>query len=373
MYDVAVAGGSIAGLLCAREAASSGLSVVVLEEDHEIGTPDHCGGLVSSEALGELGLVPGPGAAVRAVQSARLRSPGGKVIDVDSSAQNVLGVDRRALDKQAALQAQRAGAEIRAGVRCTAVHKNSLGTVSGPIPCKVAVDARGLAPLALKDPSGVVPSAQYEVYADWTEGTPVEVILDSAKYPGFFAWVIPSAGGSAKVGAAGRGINAGRALGDFLKSRGRHSILRRVYAPLWTGGPADEFIDGAVAVGDAAGQAKPTTSGGIYTCGMGGVLAGRAIASYIATGELSRLQEYPDNWKKRFGKEFARQMLLRRLLERMDNAAIDGLFDSVGPGSLAGDSDFDFHTDSIVGLLGLRGSLRAVRAVLGGEARKLLG
>ena len=46
-YDVVIAGGSIAGLLCAREIASSGHSVLVLEEDHEIGTPEHCGGLMS--------------------------------------------------------------------------------------------------------------------------------------------------------------------------------------------------------------------------------------------------------------------------------------------------------------------------------------
>ena len=44
MYDVVVAGGSIAGLCCAREAALGGCSVLVIEDDAEVGTPDHCGG-----------------------------------------------------------------------------------------------------------------------------------------------------------------------------------------------------------------------------------------------------------------------------------------------------------------------------------------
>jgi len=35
-YDVVIAGGSIAGLLCAREIASSGHNVLVIEEDHDL-------------------------------------------------------------------------------------------------------------------------------------------------------------------------------------------------------------------------------------------------------------------------------------------------------------------------------------------------
>ena len=57
-YDVVVTGGSVSGLLAAREAAAGGLSVVVLEEDAEIGTPEHCGGLVSIAGIRDLGLVP---------------------------------------------------------------------------------------------------------------------------------------------------------------------------------------------------------------------------------------------------------------------------------------------------------------------------
>ncbi|NHI02980.1 Digeranylgeranylglycerophospholipid reductase [Candidatus Nitrosotalea sp. TS] len=36
-YDVVVAGGSVAGLLCAREIALQGHKVLVIEEDYEIG------------------------------------------------------------------------------------------------------------------------------------------------------------------------------------------------------------------------------------------------------------------------------------------------------------------------------------------------
>ena len=50
MYDAVVAGGSISGLLTAREIAKNGHSVLVLEEGFEVGSPEHCGGLVSKNA-----------------------------------------------------------------------------------------------------------------------------------------------------------------------------------------------------------------------------------------------------------------------------------------------------------------------------------
>ena len=56
-YDVVIAGGSVAGLTCAREIAKNN-SVLVIEEDYEIGTPEHCGGLVSTSGLEELGVIP---------------------------------------------------------------------------------------------------------------------------------------------------------------------------------------------------------------------------------------------------------------------------------------------------------------------------
>ena len=38
-YDVVIAGGSVAGLLCAREIASKNHSVLVIEKDSELRTP----------------------------------------------------------------------------------------------------------------------------------------------------------------------------------------------------------------------------------------------------------------------------------------------------------------------------------------------
>ena len=74
-YDVLIAGGSVAGLTTARECSSNGNSAIVIEEDHEIGTPEHCGGMVSlSRKLQKLGLMLDSNNFQNSVPMARIRS-----------------------------------------------------------------------------------------------------------------------------------------------------------------------------------------------------------------------------------------------------------------------------------------------------------
>lgn len=358
MHDMVVSGGGISGLLCAREAASAGLSVLVLESGHEVGTPEHCSGLVSRHALDELGLEP---AAVESeIERAALVSPSGQRLELDARRQGVLCVDRRALDKQAAAQAQDAGARIRVGSPVTSISAHSVRSRGREFECKTAVDARGSTVLR-----GAMPSAQCEVRAEWAGG-PVEVYVDQSKYPGFFAWVIPTGGGRAKVGAAGRNIDASAAVDSLLSARGKHSILRRVLAPVWVGGPSRQFFkDGILQIGDAAGQTKPTTAGGIYSCGMGGVLAGRAVAA-------GNPGAYEDEWRKMFGSEFAKQLSARHVLEKMSNRTVERAFSAVRPEALlrmSESGDFDFHAASLVSLLGVRGSLGTAASAISDRLR----
>src|SRR3712207_484715 len=116
-YDVIVAGGSVSGLLAAREIAAGGLSVTILEEDTEIGTPEHCGGLVSMAGVKNLGIVPD----IKAIENssithARILSRSSR-FEMSATKQKVIVLDRRVFDKQIAYQAQKQGAEIR--VKCS--------------------------------------------------------------------------------------------------------------------------------------------------------------------------------------------------------------------------------------------------------------
>ncbi|HXG06174.1 MAG TPA: NAD(P)/FAD-dependent oxidoreductase [Nitrososphaera sp.] len=383
-YDVIVAGGSISGLLAAREAAAGGLSVAVLEEDSEIGTPEHCGGLVSWSGIQKLGVVPDSNAVQNTkIARARIRSPNNG-FEISAEKQNVIVLDRRAFDKQIAFQAQKLGAEIKVRCAMRSFSKDDRGhcvvkTSEGDLHCRYLIDARGVASLITRDREGVLQSAQYEVHAPWIERDAIEVVFDSKRYPGFFAWVIPTGEGSGKVGVAGRGINAASALQSYIDSKGKCSIVRKVYAPIWVNGPVKHFVlpdRTTIVVGDAAGQSKPTTAGGIYTCGIGGVFAGQALAEAEKKSDNSLLEDYQRNWTAMFGAEFEKMLLARRLLERLDNKAIDDLFSEVTQEKiqeLSQSGDFDFHSGALSTILGAKNAARVAKTFLGNEIRRLTG
>lgn len=377
MYsDVVIAGGSVAGLICAREIASNNHSVLVIEEDYEIGTPEHCGGLVSTAGLEELGIIPFRKTFDHLIETAEIHAPNGNSFSINSKKQKVAEISRRELDKQIAHQAQKNGATIKVRTSFQELTDKGVRTSEGEIECKIFVDARGVSSLIHKDRTGILSSAQYEIYADWIKKGKVEVFFDQEKYPGFFAWVIPSDEGKGKVGVAGKGINVVEAIEKFLETMGDYSTIRKIYAPIWIKGPIDKFIDGKIViVGDAAGQAKPTTAGGIYSSGMGGLYAGQAISKFLESKDTSDLEEYQKRWTEKFGKEFEKQLFARKILERLDNSTINKLFESVTPEitkEISEKEDFDFHTGSIVKLLGIKGSLKTAQAIIGGEFKKLL-
>ena len=375
-YDIVIAGGSISGLLTAREVAKKGHSVLVLEEGFEIGTPDHCGGLVSKTALNDLEINPSEKIYDCAINDASIFSPSGKMLEINSKNQQIISVDRRQLDKQAAYQAQKYGAKIIVNSSYKEKTKEGVSTSIGDIDCKILVDCRGVGALVNDNRNGILLSAQYEVYADWIVNGHVEVYFDQIKYPGFFAWIIPSGNGIGKVGVAGKDINTSKTIEEFLKDKGKYSTIRKIFSPIWINGPIKNFVSkDVVTVGDAAGQSKPTTAGGIYSCGIGGIMAGKAIAKYLETNDDFQLMQYQESWYSKFGKEFEKQQLARKILQKIDNKTVDKIFDMITPeilSEISSKDDCDFHTSSIIKLLGVRKSLAAAQNLVGSEIKRLL-
>lgn len=382
-FDSVIVGGSISGLLCAREISRLGLSVAVLEEDYEIGSPEHCGGLVSLDGLKKLGIIPSIRVILNEVNKAKIFSAT-KGFEVSTNRDNIIVLDRRELDKQVAYQAQKFGSEIRTKSLVTSINYDSfkkeyvIKTKDDIFYSQFFIDARGISSLINNsNREGVLQSAQYEIYADWILPDEIIVKFDKVKYPDFFAWIIPSGNGKGKIGVAGRKINTLQTLESFIDSfSSKYSIIRKIYAPIWIGGPLKNFVfNNMILVGDAAGQTKPTTAGGIFSCGMGGILAGTHIARYKKNVANSSLNDYETDWYLIFGKEFQKMIFFRKLMERLDNKSIDSIFSLISDSDIAEISKsatFDFHSFALSKILGSKKAIKLITALLGNEFRHIL-
>ncbi|MDV3243709.1 MAG: NAD(P)/FAD-dependent oxidoreductase [Nitrososphaerales archaeon] len=375
-YDVVVAGGSIAGLAFAAEAAKRGISVLVAEEHEEIGEPEKCDGLVSLRGLRRYGYEPEKEVVQNQIASGAVHSSFGRDLVVNATALDVVVLDRSAYDKQVCEKAESWGATVRTGTRVTGCRETEDGVSvkvgEETLEAKYYVDATGPASSPRR---GIIPAAKYEIEGDWIKERVVEVFLDVEKYPGFFAWVIPFGPGLAKVGAAGRGLHGFRALDSFLHSR-PHKVIRKVSAPIYVGGPAESFVSGRrILVGESAGQVKPTTAGGIMTSLAGSVIAARWVSDSLQLNDRSLVNSYQSDWEERFLKEMKSMLRLRSVIDKMSNKDLDSILAAVSTPKLVtrlSQSDFDFHATALLGALGVTGLLKVARVVASAEAKSLL-
>ncbi|MGP8125304.1 MAG: FAD-dependent oxidoreductase [Nitrososphaerales archaeon] len=376
-FDVVVAGGSIAGLTFAAEAAKRGLTVLVSEEHEEIGEPEKCDGLVSLRGLKRYGHPPRPEVVQSEIATGVIHSPMGRYLAVNATTLDVVVVDRSAYDEQAADEARASGAEIVTGARASGFQQVQDGVSvevgRETVAAKYFVDATGP---AASPRGGILPAAKYELEGDWVRERVVEVFLDAKKFPGFFAWVIPFGRHLAKVGAAGLGISPFKALDSFLADK-PHRIIRKVSAPIYIGGPARRFVIGRkVFVGESAGQVKPTTAGGIMTSVAGAVMAAHWVREAVGKDDPRQLVNYQRDWDARFLREMKSMLRLRGVFGRLSNPDLDALVATIANPKVVlrlSQTDFDFHASALLGVLGIEGFLRIARVVASSEVRSLLG
>lgn len=375
-WDVITIGGSISGLLASKVIAEAGFKVQILEEDFEIGLPERCDGLVSMKCLETLGVAPSSNIVQNIIKCATIYSPSGLSIEIDATRQKVVVLDRNRFDRELVKMAIRSNAELKVGKKVTRfIEKNeivNIETKSDVYTAKWAINATGY--LSYSNKNNTLQAAKYEINGNWFDKDRIEIYFDQDKSPGYFIWVIPINNHTAKVGVAGRGVNQFKILDEFVKAKGG-AIIKKTAAQIVVGGPLKNFITGRiVSVGDAAGQAKPTTGGGIYSGGVGGILAGKYIVESLKLEDNSKVNNYEKDWKNLFRNEFNVLLKGRNILERLDNNNIDKIFKHISSSNLIekiSESDFDYHSIAILKALGVKNVFQIV-GILGGDILKSL-
>ncbi len=89
-------------------------------------------------------------------------------------------------------------------------------------------------------------------------------------------------------------------------------------------------------VGDAAGQVKPTSGGGVYPGAVCAKIAGKIAADTVMEGDTSvrRLSEYDKLWRARIGRELAIGRRINEWMARLSDSEINRLIRVLDDGEL---------------------------------------
>jgi digeranylgeranylglycerophospholipid reductase len=374
-YDVVVVGAGPVGSTAARYAALNGASVLLLEEHPSIGSPVGCTGLLSTRAISECELKPSDEFVFNSVRGAFVHAPDGQCLSIDGKRTKAYVVSRKNFDRNLAVMAVEEGVELFLRTRAIGLEKEIHGAGKGekkkssPVKLKIlkngrfetistsivigadGVKSRIASYAGLEKSARVLPGIQIEAPYASADSDFVELFPGSLA-PGFFAWTVPV---NEKVSRIGLALEPGLAcknnqvggsplfyLEKFLcstphvKARYSGGMLDFVVGGIPIGPPERTFADGVLLVGDAAGQAKPTSAGGVYTGAFAAKIAGKVAADAALERDNSaqRLSEYDLLWRKGLGKELDIGMKIHDYMGRLEDKQLNDLIGSLNTPSI---------------------------------------
>ena len=388
MQDVIVVGAGPAGNNAALSLASQGYGGTVIDSRENIGDK-LCTGLVGEECFRRYPI--DPGLVYRDISAASVIAPSSEVVRFETPSPVARVVNRVAYVSSFADRATEAGAEYRLGHRVVRLDqckdRVSVVTESGTTDARSLVLATGFGSqlnrqLGLGEPSDYVVGVQALVQTDSVDE--VEVYLGRDVAPGFFAWLVPTQPGYALAGLLVR-KNAPERFANFVSARQMEGkITELVEQPSCWGIPlrplSKTYANRVVVVGDAAGQVKPTTGGGIFYSLLASEIASGALQQALSEDQLSanRLGVYQKEWKNLLSNELEVGYSARRAFEYLGDSHIGSLINQAGSNGFAAelanspDVSFDWHSSMIGKVMGhptLGGVLKLVNPLLARMAK----
>lgn len=323
IWDLAIVGGSFAGLVAARQAASRGLRTLVIEKKREPGAHVHTTGLLTDEAAA---IVRPPQHLIREIAGVRVYAPSLKSIDLASGSYAFLATDTPGVLRWLADEASAAGADIRLGAVFDTASARDDGLIAidaghGVETVRYLVGADG-AKSRVAECFGLARNrrwlvgleAEYEGVAGVDPGF-LHTFLDSRIAPGYIGWVVPGVGVT-QVGLAckradkpnlDRFTAVARSLFDF----GEAKVVARRSGIIPSGGTLSRVsAPGVLLLGDSAGMVSPMTAGGIFTAFDYGIRAADAVADWLGNSGPDPSVAVPGTYPR-----FRFKSLMRRALD----------------------------------------------------------
>ncbi len=305
---VAIVGAGVVGLSLAKELAKTGINVDVYDSKGDVKQgAAKASGIFSVEGLARTG-IQYKGAVVNALDGAKIHA-GGELFSVSSRSTKAYVLDRGIFAEICADEAARAGASIVLGDRVTRervleLKKDYRVVVGADGAVSTVASACGFPPV---NEYVLTYKAEYED-AVIEDAHKVELFFSKGLTTRFFGWTVPYSGSKLEVGIGisnRKGASSYTAFRRLLTNPDIKSMLKGAkmsagYASII---PIDArkktVIGNSLLVGDAAGQVKATTGGGIIFGVSCAGIAAKCIKKYIDNG--IGLGAYEEEWRKAFG------------------------------------------------------------------------
>ncbi|NMB78873.1 MAG: NAD(P)/FAD-dependent oxidoreductase [Methanomicrobiales archaeon] len=329
-YDVIVVGAGPAGSAAAAACAKAGLRTLCVEEHGTIGSPVQCAGLLSVAAFEECRV--SERCVENRVSGAKVISGSGTTLTIDAKKTKAVVVDRGILDREMAGQAADAGADFRLKTGLVTVRDNRILTRGAygheEFTFRMLIAADGprstIARLyRMERAKTFLAGIQCDIRGE-CDPRLVEIYPDAS--PEFFGWSIPTGPGRIRVGLCG-GTQVAERFRAFMKKFGPTTTTSLVTGTLPLGLMPKTYGRRTLFVGDAAGFAKPTSGGGIYT----GVRSARHAAEVAAEACMAGmytddlLARYESRWREDFGHELDAGYALFAMRQKLTTEDMDAL------------------------------------------------
>jgi geranylgeranyl reductase family protein len=339
-------GAGTAGCIAARELAQGGAKVLVLEEDIAAGKQGKCTAIFSKAGMESLG-VDYSRAVLNEIRGAKIHA-GNTLLEIDSKETKALVLDRFIFDAQCAIEAKNAGVKIMfaekassfsraASGAITVETQNALSGEKSKFSAKFLVGADGLSsPVAKAFSFPGIPARDFVLcyeaeYANAfvRDERAVEIFLDANGFPGFFAWIVPCGESCVRVGfgtdkpalldAAKQKFFSESTDVSYALVRGRAKKKREFYALIPLHARSKTQDGNVLLVGDAAGQVKATTGGGVI---FGGLCAKIAAEEILAALKGGGMPQYEKKWREKYGKTLSLHRFIRSFYNLLGNWSV---------------------------------------------------
>ncbi len=368
-YDVLIIGAGPAGSRAAHQLALQGYKAAVFEKSGTIGNKLCCTGIIGRECVDLFDI--GNDCILQEANSAKLFAPSGEHIRISKEEPQAYIVDRTAFDRSLATKAKNAGAAylLSSNVRSISISQNGVGLSvnqqrgTNTFHGKAVIIANGFgsklpSKLGMGQIKNLITGAQAEVETNGIEE--VEVYFSHKLAPGFFAWLAPISNHSARVGLFAK-ENPGEYLKQLLAQLASEGKTSSTEANISYGGiplrPLPKTYEQRVmVVGDAAGQVKPTTGGGIYYGLICADFAAETLHRAFQSDDFSKknLSQYEKLWKAKLGRELRIDYFARRFYNRLSDKRINTMFNIVRDNNIhekmlqSSYKSFDWHGELVL-------------------------